>query len=242
MTNEERQRFAAEWREKYPFSLEELTDCSPVAVATYRAEEAVRECAEAFRDRVLRVLWEAIDSLSEPLRGAKDSVESRLEELRSARSSGPSGALSALLNGDEAGIEPDPEERRHMRYPQVCEPSYMIELLEEELSHIREFINDFNHRMNELIGVSEMNSMYPPAPGAVGKTRTDVSFGRAIHELVCVQLYNASPKKQVNWHDVRRALEWFGHDVSKLDRKDLRDIYWRFRKAEPKYIPAKSPI
>ncbi len=238
MTEEERQRFAAEWREKYPFSLEELTDSSPAAIATFRAEEAVRECAEAFRDRVLRGLYEAMDSLSEPLRGAKDSVESRLEELRSARSSGPSGALSALLNDDEAGIEPYPEERRHTRYPRLCESSYMIELFEEELRRIHEFISDFNGQMNVLIGASEMNPPYPPASGAVGKTRTDLSFGRAIHDLVCVQLYNASPKKQVNWSDVRRALEWLGHDVSKLDRKDLREVYSRFRKAEPKYIPA----
>lgn len=238
MTEEERQRFAAEWREKYPFSLEELTDCSLAAVATFRAEEAVRECAEAFRDRVLRGLHEATDSLWEPLRGSKDSVASRLQELNKARSSGTPSALTDLLKECEVEIEPDPEKRGHTRYIRPCEPSYMIELLEDELRRIHEFMDEFNSRMNSLIGVSEMNSMHSPAPGAVGKTRTDVSFGRAIHELVCVQLYNASPGKQIDWRDVRSALEWFGHDVSKRDRKDLRDVYSRFRKAETRYIPA----
>ena len=202
MTDEERERFAAEWREKYPCPLEEIeVFCSPGAIAEFRAEEAVRECAERFRDRVSGSVTEAKDSLFEHLRGSKrnDSVESRLQKLHHT----------------------GPDRRNEV-----------VDDFKQALRLIDKFLEDFEDVMGPLVDYTQEDAPYFPAPGVIGPKRTDTSCGRAIYDVVSAQIHGTRFGVRVDWTDVRRALEWLGHDITRRDTKDLQDAHERYRAAE----------
>ena len=245
MTDEERDSFAVYWLGKYGFPLHELEcHCSPWAIAEFRAAEAVREVAEAFGDRVIGSLLDAEDSLWDNLPGCSESVERRLDDLllgryRKTAKKKPDESAEAFyarieqLIQDRKNSPPSTGDSEESRYSDERSRD-LIQLFRHAQEQVRDFRIEFRETMNSIDDLIRADDAYFQAPGVVeGATkRTDISFGRAINELLVEPIHGAGPKTKVNWGDVRSALEWLGHDLSEFDQKDLQDIHRKFFEAE----------